>query len=125
MRGGSAAAPSSRGDRGSRRPALLRLPSTSGPPEEERSFHGRVESNYRQVPIAVVVPRDIEAGAEAVRVCARFGAPVLSRGGGTSLAGQCTNAAVVVDWTKHCDVWSPWTPGAGPAWSSPASCWTS
>ncbi|MFF4096768.1 FAD-linked oxidase C-terminal domain-containing protein [Streptomyces sp. NPDC001834] len=60
-------------------------------------------SNYRQVPIAVVVPGDVEAAAEAVKVCARFGAPVLSRGGGTSLAGQCTNAAVVVDWTKYCD----------------------
>ncbi|MER6503868.1 FAD-linked oxidase C-terminal domain-containing protein [Streptomyces sp. NPDC001455] len=60
-------------------------------------------SNYRQVPIGVVVPGDVEAGAEAVGVCARFGAPVLSRGGGTSLAGQCTNAAVVVDWTKYCD----------------------
>ncbi|MFJ8849898.1 FAD-linked oxidase C-terminal domain-containing protein [Streptomyces sp. NPDC102437] len=59
-------------------------------------------SNYRQVPIAVVVPDDVDAGAEAVKVCARFGAPVLSRGGGTSLAGQCTNAAVVIDWTKYC-----------------------
>lgn len=60
-------------------------------------------SNYRQVPIGVVVPRDIEAGAEAVAVCSRFGVPVLSRGGGTSLAGQCTNAAVVIDWTKYCN----------------------
>ncbi|MFK4144777.1 FAD-binding and (Fe-S)-binding domain-containing protein [Streptomyces sp. NPDC004065] len=59
-------------------------------------------SNYRQVPIGVVVPRTVEAGAEAVRVCARFGAPVLSRGGGTSLAGQSTNTAVVIDWTKYC-----------------------
>lgn len=59
-------------------------------------------SNYRQVPLGVVVPRDVEAGAEAVRVCARFGAPVLSRGGGTSLAGQSTNRAVVIDWTKYC-----------------------
>ncbi|HEY9440889.1 MAG TPA: FAD-linked oxidase C-terminal domain-containing protein, partial [Streptomyces sp.] len=59
-------------------------------------------SNYRQVPIGVVVPRDIEAGTEAVAVCARFGAPVLSRGGGTSLGGQCTNTAVVIDWTKYC-----------------------
>ncbi|MFF3392014.1 FAD-binding and (Fe-S)-binding domain-containing protein [Streptomyces sp. NPDC002669] len=59
-------------------------------------------SNYRQVPIGVVVPRDVDAGADAVRVCARFGAPVLSRGGGTSLAGLCTNAAVVIDWTKYC-----------------------
>ncbi|CAG7646018.1 FAD-binding and (Fe-S)-binding domain-containing protein [Actinacidiphila bryophytorum] len=60
-------------------------------------------SNYRQVPLGVVVPRDVEAGAAAVAVCARFGAPLLSRGGGTSLAGQCTNAAVVIDWTKYCD----------------------
>ncbi|MFD4631170.1 FAD-binding and (Fe-S)-binding domain-containing protein [Streptomyces sp. NPDC058284] len=59
-------------------------------------------SNYRQVPLGVVVPRSVEAGAEAVAVCARFGAPVLSRGGGTSLGGQCTNTAVVIDWTKHC-----------------------
>ncbi|WP_281157582.1 FAD-dependent oxidoreductase, partial [Streptomyces sp. HYC2] len=59
-------------------------------------------SNYRQVPIGVVVPRTVEAGAEAVRVCARFGAPGLSRGGGTSLAGQTTNTAVVIDWTKYC-----------------------
>ncbi|SFF58935.1 FAD/FMN-containing dehydrogenase [Actinacidiphila alni] len=59
-------------------------------------------SNYRQVPIGVVVPRSVDAGAEAVRICARFGAPVLSRGGGTSLGGQCTNTAVVIDWTKYC-----------------------
>jgi FAD/FMN-containing dehydrogenase/Fe-S oxidoreductase len=68
-----------------------------------RGAYSTDASNYRQVPIAVVVPADVEAGAETVKVCARFGAPVLSRGGGTSLAGQCTNAAVVVDWTKYCD----------------------
>ncbi|MER6307978.1 FAD-linked oxidase C-terminal domain-containing protein [Streptomyces sp. NPDC001657] len=60
-------------------------------------------SNYRQVPIGVVVPRNVDAGAAAVGVCAEFGAPVLSRGGGTSLGGQCTNTAVVIDWTKYCD----------------------
>ncbi|MET7573269.1 FAD-linked oxidase C-terminal domain-containing protein [Streptomyces sp. NPDC005492] len=59
-------------------------------------------SNYRQVPIGVVVPRTVDAGAAAVAVCADFGAPVLSRGGGTSLGGQCTNTAVVIDWTKYC-----------------------
>ncbi|MFF0223845.1 FAD-binding and (Fe-S)-binding domain-containing protein [Streptomyces sp. NPDC004629] len=59
-------------------------------------------SNYRQVPLGVVVPRTVEAGARAVEVCARFGAPVLSRGGGTSLAGQTTNTAVVIDWSKYC-----------------------
>ncbi|WP_159943309.1 MULTISPECIES: FAD-binding and (Fe-S)-binding domain-containing protein [unclassified Nocardiopsis] len=59
-------------------------------------------SNYRQVPVGVVVPRTVEAGAEAVAVCREHGAPVLSRGGGTSLAGQCSNAAVVIDWSKYC-----------------------
>ncbi|MFF7590417.1 FAD-binding and (Fe-S)-binding domain-containing protein [Kitasatospora purpeofusca] len=60
-------------------------------------------SNYRQVPLGVVVPRTVEAGAAAVAVCSRFAAPVLSRGGGTSLGGQCTNSAVVIDWTKYCN----------------------
>ncbi|MFE9451002.1 FAD-binding and (Fe-S)-binding domain-containing protein [Streptomyces sp. NPDC006739] len=60
-------------------------------------------SNYRQVPLGVVVPRTVEAGARAVAVCSRLRAPVLSRGGGTSLAGQTTNTAVVIDWTKYCD----------------------
>ncbi|MCN9243490.1 FAD-binding protein [Streptomyces sp. RY43-2] len=59
-------------------------------------------SNYRQVPLGLVVPYTVEAGAAAVEVCADFGAPVLSRGGGTSLAGQATNTAVVIDWTKYC-----------------------
>ncbi|MFF1401843.1 FAD-binding and (Fe-S)-binding domain-containing protein [Streptomyces sp. NPDC058294] len=59
-------------------------------------------SNYRQLPLGVVAPRTVEAGARAVSVCARFDAPVLSRGGGTSLAGQTTNTAVVIDWSKYC-----------------------
>ncbi|WP_338597934.1 FAD-linked oxidase C-terminal domain-containing protein [Saccharopolyspora sp. SCSIO 74807] len=60
-------------------------------------------SNYRQVPIGVVVPRSVEAGAQAVRVCREHDAPVLSRGGGTSLGGQCANVAIVIDWTKYCN----------------------
>ncbi|MFE1360925.1 FAD-binding and (Fe-S)-binding domain-containing protein [Streptomyces harbinensis] len=67
-----------------------------------RGAYATDASNYRQVPIAVVVPRTVDAGAEAVAVCAAHGAPVLSRGGGTSLAGQCTNVAVVLDWSKYC-----------------------
>lgn len=60
-------------------------------------------SNFRQVPIGVVLPRTIEAGVRAVAVCRRLGAPIVSRGGGTSLAGQCTNTAVVLDWSKYCN----------------------
>ncbi|HVT77784.1 MAG TPA: FAD-binding oxidoreductase, partial [Acidimicrobiales bacterium] len=60
-------------------------------------------SNYRQTPIGVVIPHTIDAGAEAIAVCRDFDVPVFSRGGGTSLGGQCTNVAVVIDWSKYCN----------------------
>ena len=66
-----------------------------------RATYSTDASNFRQVPIGVVVPRSVEAAAAAVAVCREFGAPIVSRGGGTSLAGQCTNTAVVIDWTKY------------------------
>src|SRR5881227_2121663 len=66
-----------------------------------RAAYATDASNFRQVPIGVVVPRSPEAGAEAIAVAREFSAPVLSRGGGTSLAGQCTNTAVVLDWSKY------------------------
>jgi FAD/FMN-containing dehydrogenase/Fe-S oxidoreductase len=58
-------------------------------------------SNYRQVPIGVVIPRSKEDVINTIAACRNFGAPLLSRGGGTSLAGQCCNVAVVVDWSKY------------------------
>jgi FAD/FMN-containing dehydrogenase len=58
-------------------------------------------SNYRQVPIGVVVPRTVADVVAAMRVCQDHDVPFLSRGGGTSLAGQCCNVAVVVDHSKH------------------------
>jgi FAD/FMN-containing dehydrogenase len=54
------------------------------------------------VPIGVVIPRSVDAGVQVVAVCREFGTPVVSRGGGTSLAGQACNAAVVIDWSKYC-----------------------
>lgn len=68
-----------------------------------RAAYSTDSSNYRQVPIAVVVPHTIDAAVEAIAVCAEQDVPVLSRGGGTSLAGQCCNTAVVIDWTKYCN----------------------
>ncbi|WP_329231491.1 FAD-binding and (Fe-S)-binding domain-containing protein [Streptomyces canus] len=68
-----------------------------------RAAYSTDASNFRQTPIGVVVPRTPEAAAEAVAVARENDAPVLSRGGGTSLAGQCTNTAVVIDWSKYCD----------------------
>ncbi|HZP21844.1 MAG TPA: FAD-linked oxidase C-terminal domain-containing protein [Terriglobales bacterium] len=58
-------------------------------------------SNYRHVPIGVVVPKSKEDVVQTVAACRKYGAPVLSRGGGTSLAGQCCNVAIVLDWSKY------------------------
>ncbi len=53
-----------------------------------RALYAMDGSNYRQVPIGVVVPQTIEDVVAAIGVCRSFGVPVFSRGGGTSLAGQ-------------------------------------
>jgi FAD/FMN-containing dehydrogenase/Fe-S oxidoreductase len=68
-----------------------------------RALYATDASNYRQVPIGVVVPRSIDDVVETVAACHRHGAPVVSRGGGTSLSGQCCNVAVVIDFSKHLD----------------------
>ena len=57
-------------------------------------------SNYRQIPIGVVVPRDIEDVVTTIALCREHAAPLLCRGGGTSLAGQTCNAAVILDFSK-------------------------
>jgi FAD/FMN-containing dehydrogenase/Fe-S oxidoreductase len=66
-----------------------------------RALYATDGSNYRQVPIGVVVPRDKEDVVATVALCREHGAPLLARGGGTSLAGQCCNAAVVLDFSKY------------------------
>ncbi len=66
-----------------------------------RALYATDGSNYRQVPVGVVVPKTIEDVLVAVEQSRRFGAPLLARGGGTSLAGQCCNVAVVLDFTKY------------------------
>jgi FAD/FMN-containing dehydrogenase/Fe-S oxidoreductase len=66
-----------------------------------RALYATDASNYRQVPIGVVIPRDVDDVVSTVAVCERLGIPVLPRGGGTSLAGQCCNVAVVVDCSRY------------------------
>ncbi|WBB67749.1 FAD-binding and (Fe-S)-binding domain-containing protein [Micromonospora sp. WMMD812] len=68
-----------------------------------RGLYSTDASNYRQVPLGVVIPRTVEAAVAAIAVCRRHRAPLVSRGGGTSLAGECTNTAVVIDWSKYCN----------------------
>lgn len=67
----------------------------------DRALYATDASNYRAVPIGVVVPRSVDALAETVRVCADHKAPITHRGGGTALAGQTANTAVIIDSSKY------------------------
>ncbi len=66
-----------------------------------RALYSTDASNYRQVPIGVVIPKDQKDIIETVAICKKYNVPILSRGGGTSLAGQCCNIAVVMDMSKY------------------------
>ena len=77
-----------------------------------RALYSTDASNYRQVPIGLVLPFDTDDVIATVAACREFGAPVLSRGGGTSLAGQCCNVAVVLDFSKYMHSIISMEPGA-------------
>ncbi len=66
-----------------------------------RALYATDASNYRQTPIGVVLPRDADDVEATVAACRELGAAILPRGAGTSLAGQCCNVAVVLDFSKY------------------------
>ncbi len=66
-----------------------------------RALYSTDGSNYRQAPIGIVVPRSIEDIIQTMAKCREYGAPILARGGGTSLTGNCCNVAVVIDHSKY------------------------
>ena len=69
--------------------------------EGSRALYATDASNYRQVPLGVVIPRTEDDVLAALAICRRHDAPVFSRGGGTSLAGQCCNLGVAFDFSKY------------------------
>ncbi|GAA4750266.1 FAD-binding and (Fe-S)-binding domain-containing protein [Flavisolibacter ginsenosidimutans] len=66
-----------------------------------RALYSTDASNYRQIPIGVVLPKTEDDIINTINICRKYGAPILSRGGGTSLAGQCCNVAVMMDMSKY------------------------
>src|SRR5438552_13375617 len=67
----------------------------------DRALYSTDGSNYRQVPIGIVVPKSVEDVVATMALCREYGAPFLSRGGGTSVAGQCCNTAIVAHYSQH------------------------
>src|SRR3982074_2345824 len=66
-----------------------------------RALYATDGSNYRRVPIGVILPRDVDDVIATISIAREYGAPILCRGGGTSLAGQCCNVSVVLDFSKY------------------------
>ncbi len=66
-----------------------------------RALYAHDASNYRRVPLGAIVPATKEDVIRAVAVCRNFGAPIVARGGGTGLAGQTVNEAVVLDFSQR------------------------
>jgi FAD/FMN-containing dehydrogenase/Fe-S oxidoreductase len=66
-----------------------------------RALYATDGSNYRQTPIGVVLPRSIDDVITTIAIARARGAPITSRGCGTSLAGQCCNAAIIIDMSKY------------------------
>ena len=66
-----------------------------------RAAYATDASNYRQVPVGVVIPRHEGDVVAALTLARENSMPILARGGGTSLAGQACNAALVLDFSKY------------------------
>jgi FAD/FMN-containing dehydrogenase/Fe-S oxidoreductase len=66
-----------------------------------RAAYATDASNYRQVPLGVVIPRHEGDVIAALSLARENAMPLLARGGGTSLAGQGCNAALVLDFSKY------------------------
>jgi len=68
-----------------------------------RSLYATDASIYEMTPIGVVFPKSTADVASVVSYCAGRDLAVLPRGGGTSLAGQTVNEAIVLDFTRYMD----------------------
>src|SRR5437899_2481846 len=69
--------------------------------EGSRALYAHDASNYRQVPLGVVIPHSKDDAVAAIAACRAYGAPVVSRAGGTGLCGQTVSRGVVIDWSKY------------------------
>src|SRR5262247_3579770 len=66
-----------------------------------RLLYSTDASMYQMEPIGVVIPRHAGDVQAAIEVANHLGAPLLPRGGGTSLTGQTVNRALVLDFSRY------------------------
>ena len=66
-----------------------------------RAEYSSDASNYRVVPTAVAFPRHVDEVSAALDVATRLGVSLVSRGGGTSTAGNSVGSGIVLDFSRH------------------------
>ena len=66
-----------------------------------RVLYSTDASIYQMEPVGVVIPRNVDDVLAVMEVARQNNIPVLPRGGGTSLAGQTVNHAIVLDFSKY------------------------
>lgn len=89
-----------------RAPILARLEAAGVPVDSSGhrvAAYSYDASNYRVPPIAVVFPRTVEDVVEVVNACRETATPLISRGGGTSMAGNAIGPGIVLDFSRHMD----------------------
>src|ERR1041384_42050 len=67
----------------------------------DRGMYASDASNYRMVPLGVILPTDADDVVAAVAACRKYGAPIFARGGGTAIPGQTVNDGVLFDFSKY------------------------
>ena len=66
-----------------------------------KTLYSTDASIYQMEPIGVVLPRDTDDVLASMEIAKSAGIPIMPRGGGTSLAGQTVNHALVLDFSKY------------------------
>ena len=64
-----------------------------------RVLYSTDASIYQMEPVGVVIPRNVDDVLAVIDIANETGVPVLPRAGGTSLAGQTVNHAIVTDFS--------------------------
>lgn len=81
-----------------------------------RGLYATDASIYQIAPIGVIIPQEIGQIPEILKHCTGYSVPVLPRGGGTSLAGQCVNQAIIIDVSQSCHALRSIEPESGVCW---------
>jgi FAD/FMN-containing dehydrogenase/Fe-S oxidoreductase len=87
-----------------RAPVLDRLEAAGVPAETSGhriATYSYDASNYRLPPVGVVFPRNAQDVVAALAACRETGTPLVSRGGGTSMAGNAIGPGIVLDFSRH------------------------